>query len=130
MKPSIATSFPHPRTTVDEVNIHCQKQDTVLHIKYHLSSKERRELIQKTSDQASMLFEYYLLMASMNNGEITDEAAAFYFGWSSQKARRNRLLLTKAGWFKSTRYTLTDNRKGISYYIGKEAVEKHFGKKP
>tara|TARA_R110002167_G_scaffold51505_7_gene149049 strand:- start:127 stop:492 length:366 start_codon:yes stop_codon:yes gene_type:complete len=112
----------------DEVNIRCFKQEKALYMKYYLTSEERRNLISKTSDQACMLFEYYLRMASVQDCEITDGTAAHYFGWTTQKVKRNRLALSKEGWYKTTRYTLTDGRKGISYYIGKEAVIKSKGR--
>ena len=75
------------------------------------------------SDAACMLFEYYLRMASMGDIELNDEGAADYFGWSTQKAKRNRLALKRAGWFRSARNTFNDGRKGVSYYIGTEAVQ-------
>jgi len=115
-------SKPHP--PVDDVLIKCRKQDKVLYVKYYLSNSERLDLIKDASDSGCLLFEYYLRMASFKEiPEITDAGSAQYFGWSTRKAQRNRQQLTKTGWFRAVRFTYTDGRRGITYYLGKKAVE-------
>lgn len=117
---SNATALEH----FDEINVHCDKKDKAMYLKYYLSAEERRSLIQEVGDAACMLYEYYLRMASIPNQVITDDMAAEYFGWNTRKVRRYRQALTNAGWYDSARYTIAKVRKGISYYIGKEAVAK------
>jgi len=109
--------------TVDEINVHCEKQDKNLYIKYYLSTAERKELITELGDAACLLFEYYLRMASIPNPEISDQRAAAYFGWSTRKAQRYRQALQREGWFDLAKYNISRNRKGVSYYIGKKAVQ-------
>jgi hypothetical protein len=46
---------------------------------------------------------------------------AWHFGWKEQKAKRQRLALTKHGWFGYEKYTSRNGRKTITYYIGKDA---------
>jgi hypothetical protein len=108
--------------TVDEVNYHCKKKSSKLHIKYYPSDPEVREIIKSIGDAACLLFQYYCRMAAIGESCITDATIAQQFGWKEQKAKRNRLALTKAGWFRMANSRLSDGRKGISYYIGKEAV--------
>lgn len=108
--------------TIDEVNVHCDRKDKALYIKYYLSAVERRELIKTLGDPACMLFEYYLRMASIPNQIITDNLAAEYFGWNSRKVRRYRQALQQAGWYAHSKYSISKHRRGVSYYIGREAV--------
>lgn len=109
---------------IDEINVHCDKKDKAMYLKYYLSADERRELIKEIGDPACMLYEYYLRMASIPNQVITDDLAADYFGWNTRKVKRYRQALTKAGWFDAAKYTIAKTRKGISYYIGKDAVSR------
>lgn len=110
--------------SIQEINMQVKKQDNAFYTKYYLNGNERREIITVCGDSACLLYEYYLRLAAIEDVVITDEDAANYFSWSIQKVQKTRLKLEKAGWYKSVRYTLTDGRKGITYYIGKEAVSK------
>lgn len=113
------------KTHYDEVHVVCKKKDKALYIKYYLSDRERRELIEECGDGACMLFEYYLRIASLTKHEpenYSDEAASEYFGWNKQKTQRNRLKLVKAKWFDSAHFKFYNNRKGVSFYVGQEAV--------
>jgi hypothetical protein len=106
-----------------EVNVHCMKTDKAIYLKYFCSAKERLELISKLGDQAYMVYEYLLRMASLKDKPvITDKGIADYFGWNTSKAKRYRLLLEREGWFNSYKYTMGKKRKGVSFYIGLEAV--------
>jgi hypothetical protein len=105
-----------------EIVIRCNKKTKAIYTKYFVSDRERRQLISSIGDAAYMLFEYYLRMASIGDQELTDDNAALYFGWSTQKAKRNRLALSRAGFFRSTNGKLSDGTKTIHYYIGEDAV--------
>lgn len=107
---------------VHEINIHCRKNAKEIYSKYMISDRERRTIINSEGDAACMLYEYYLRMASKGNTPLTDQHAADYFGWTPSKVQRNRLALTRAGWFRQVRGTYSDGRKTISYYIGESAV--------
>lgn len=109
-------------TRVDEVNVKCSRKTAAIYLKYYLTASERKELIHDHGDAACLLFEYYLRMASIGDEQITDTTAADYFGWSIQKVQRNRLALMKSGWYSQARYNMPNKRKGITYYIGKDAV--------
>jgi len=95
------------------------------YIKCYLTSKQRRDLIQETSDQASMLYEYYLDMVGVDDRVFTDKKSAAYFGWTVDKAKRHRISLEKAGYFKVDRLTTGRGTVGCIYLIGKEAVQEH-----
>jgi hypothetical protein len=115
---------PKAQTPVREVNFKCQKKESKLHLKYYVSDAERRELIQTLGEPACLLFEHYLRKAGLGKGDdvLTDNDAAFHFSWDPQKAKRNRLKLTKAGWFRQMSYKSLNGRKAVTYYVGKEAV--------
>jgi hypothetical protein len=108
---------------INEINIRCRKNTKAIYSKYFLSDRERRELISDIGDAACMLYEYYLRMASIGDRELSDTQVAGYFGWSKYKAKRNRLALIRAGWFRSTKGVFSDGRKLMSYYIGQDAVQ-------
>lgn len=92
----------------------------------YLTAEERRDMIKTCGEPAVLLFDYYIKLASLNEPEeITDEKAGHFFGWSWQKAQRYRIKLTKAGWVDQTRYTLRNGNRGITYYLGQEAVKAH-----
>ncbi len=115
---------PKAQTPVREVNFKCQKKESKLHLKYYVSDAERRELIQTLGETACLLFEHYLREAGRSKGDdvLTDGDAAFHFSWSRQKAKRTRLNLTNAGWFRQMSYKSLNGRKAVTYYVGKEAV--------
>lgn len=115
---------PRNQRMADEVNFHCERQTNVLHVKYYLSDSNRRELIKTIGDPACLLFDYYLRMASKEDREITDSDVASQFGWDIQKVQRYRRALQKNGWFRRSSFSYPDGRKGITYYIGKEPVQK------
>jgi hypothetical protein len=102
-----------------------------MHFKYYLNDDERRELIQAKGigEAGCLLFEYYLRLAAKGENEVSDDGAAWHFGWKTQKTQRLRLELTKAGWFRHVRSNYTDGRKGITYYVGKQAVRESQSKK-
>jgi len=108
--------------TVDEITMKCRKNAKAIYTKYFISGRERKQLIQELGDAACMLYEYYLRMASKGDEPLTDEAASDYFGWNIHKAKRNRLALIRAGWFRQVRSTYSDGRRGMTLYIGESAV--------
>lgn len=105
-----------------EINVKLPPKKTSIYLKYYLSESERKELIDSIGDSAVLLFEYYVRLASVGDQTITDKKTSEYFGWTTYKAKRIRLALIKNGWFKESSYTLDKHRKGVSYYLGKEAV--------
>jgi hypothetical protein len=110
-------------TQYNEIVMRCRKNTKAIYSKYFISDRERREIISTLGDQACMLYEYYLRMVSVGDEELSDTNAAKYFGWNIQKAKRNRLALVRAGWFRMTKGSLSDGRKSIHYYIGEDAVK-------
>lgn len=106
----------------DEISIRCRKNPKEIYSKYFISDIERKHLIKDLGDAACMLYEYYLRMAAVGNRELCDILAADYFGWNTYKVKRNRLALARAGWFRQVRSSFSDGRKGLTYYIGEEAV--------
>lgn len=92
-------------------------------MKYALRSDERKALIQETSVNGLVLFEYYLRMASVGNIELGDDTqAAEYFGWSPHTAARWRRELTKTGWFHMEKAKLPSGKNAYVYYLGKDPV--------
>ena len=115
---------------IDEINIRCRKNAKAIYSKYFLSDIERKQLIADLGDPACMLYEYYLRMASIGDVQLTDKSASEYFGWSERKAKRNRLALDRAGWFRQAKATYSDGRKAMSYYIGQDAVSESQRRNP
>lgn len=107
-----------------ELNFHCEKHSKAIYTRYYLSAKERRDLGRQAGDPGVLLYEYLLRMVSLGTQEINDETISDYFGWDIRKAKRHRLKLTKIGWYATRRYNISGNRRGISYYVGPEAVAK------
>jgi hypothetical protein len=112
-------------TPVDEINYRCEAKETKMHFKYYLDDQERRELISTKGigEAGCLLFEFYLRLAAKGEVHVSDAIAAHHFGWQTQKTQRLRLGLTNSGWFRQVRSTFTDGRKGITYYVGKVAVQ-------
>ena len=107
----------------NQIHFQTGKKRQKVWVTKYLTAEERRQMIKSCGDAAVLLFDYYLKMASLNEPEeVDDDKASLYFGWTRQKAQRLRIRLTKAGWIDRTRYTLNNGNKGITYYIGKEAV--------
>ncbi len=100
------------------------------YIKCYLKPEQRRALIRDTSDQASMLYEYYLNMVSIEDNVISDEKSAAYFGWTVDKAKRHRITLENAGYFEVDRFRGVgrNGSVGCVYLIGKEAIADHSSK--
>lgn len=96
---------------------------TAVYTKYALTKDERKALIDACGDSGFVYYQYLVRMAQMPKEEITDAHAADYFGWSVHKAKRTRIKLIKAGWFDSATYKIKNNLRGVSYYIGPQAVE-------
>jgi hypothetical protein len=111
-----------------ELNFHYNKKAKSFYTKYYLTNAERRDLGLQAGDAGVLLYEYLLRMVSIGKEVITDDSIAAYFGWDTSKAKRYRLKLTNIGWYASRKYSFTDGRKGISYYIGPDVVIEHLGK--
>ena len=95
----------------------------VTHRKFYVSNEERRRLIKEVNDAGLLLFEYYLTLAGVGSQDvISDERTAKHFGWTVTKAQKIRQNLGKHGWFDQKKYNYTDQRKGITYYLGKAKV--------
>lgn len=98
-------------------------QNKVKHVKNYLNAKERKTLIKLTSDSATLLYEHYLRMTGVENPDLSDKATEAALGWDSQKIKRHRLALQRAGWFASERMILpATNTTGRWYLVGPEAV--------
>ncbi len=105
-----------------EIYYRCHEDKPVLHVKYYVTPGDRRTLIKDVKEAGLVLYEYYLSLVSKGEQLITDSDTARHFGWDVPKAKRLRQNLTKAGWFRSESFTYSGGRKGITYYLGKEAV--------
>lgn len=113
-----ANSNKRPAQVFFKVDQHKQRQT-----KFFISETDRHNIIEECGDQAFMLYDYFLRMASIGTQPFDDTTAADYFKWTEDKAKRYRLKLTRAGWFKITKGTLGGQRiPQIVYYIGKNAV--------
>jgi len=91
-------------------------------MKYYISSKEHLEIVKLIGDPGVLLYMQYLRLAATDHPVITDGGVAVSLGWTERKARRYRGELTKYGFFKRNKVTLTDGTKMTTYHIGKESV--------
>jgi hypothetical protein len=101
----------------------CQKNPKPFYTKFFVSSEERVDLIKDCTAAGLVLYEYYLRLASVGDVEITDEAAAIFFGWTERTTRRNRMNLINANWLYVQKLSNRSGAKSDIYYLGKEVVE-------
>jgi hypothetical protein len=101
----------------------CQKNPKPFYTKYFVSSEERIDLIKDCAASGLILYEYYLRLASIGDVEITDKAAARFFGWTERTTRRNRVNLINANWLYVQKLSNRSGAKSDIYYLGKEVVE-------
>ena len=92
----------------------------------YLNLEQTREILKETNEACMIQFLHYVAIAHQTNPNMEDELIAFLLDWSKAKVKKNRLALTKTGWF------LRENirRKGVStiiYYVGKKAVTQATG---
>jgi len=92
----------------------------------YLNSEQTRDILKETNEACMIQFLHYVAIAHQTNPNMEDGLIGFLLGWSKAKVKKNRLSLTKTGWF------LRQNirRKGdstIIYYVGKEAVTQATG---
>ena len=93
--------------------------------KVYVSAEERKQLIQALGDAAAILFTYYVEKSGITGYDYADEKAAKALGWHTAKVKRNRLALTKAGWFKQiTMKQPTTKQKVTITYLGPEMTSK------
>jgi hypothetical protein len=101
-----------------------EKNREAFAMKYSLRRDERIALIEDAGLHGLVLFEFYLRLASIEDIEISDQAAADYFGWNLHTARRYRRLLVKKDWIHTEKAKLSNGHKIVLYYLGKEEVNK------
>ena len=93
-----------------------------IHLKYSVTSQERKQLISEVGSQGLLIFEYLLRLASINKLTIQDTKIAEYFGWKESTAKRHRLRLQKEGWVATQKARLPGGQQTIYYYLGKDEV--------
>jgi hypothetical protein len=107
------------------VNFEYLKSTTRKFQSYHISEVERHNLI-SIGVNAYLLYEHYLMQASMSSDKLLDkQAAAKYFGLSTSQIDRAHRILTKNGYYARTSYRRGDGLKGTHYYLGLRAVENY-----
>ena len=103
----------------------CTQSNKAFHTKWHLRPEQKRALIASTSDQACLMYEYFLKMVDVPNVELTDKAIGDYFGWKKHKVKMHRLLLQGAGYFHVEKIKSNAGRAGFVYHVGLDAVSSH-----
>lgn len=102
----------------------------------YLLLEDKKNLMAECGDAATILFEYYLSRAGMEEYEYTDAKSAAALGWSVRKVEETRKKLTKAGYFFQQYGRYNTGAKIITTYLGKEPVSKikteleHYEKTP
>ena len=110
-----------------EFFFNARKNDQSSYRAYYVTGQERKLLINECNESCLLLYEYYLsLVSKTTKDEISDKAAAHYFGWDISKVKRTRLLLVKTKWFRAESFTYSSGRKGTTYYLGKDEVAKSY----
>ena len=120
----------HPETPpqndgFQEVHFRVDKKTKPFYTKYYLTPEQRRQLIRDVSDSGVLLLEYYMRQAGFDDQTIKDSDAAEYLGWDLRKVSRVRQQLQAADWYNRSRINYTDGRKGYTYYIGFDVVQKY-----
>jgi hypothetical protein len=89
----------------------------------YLRLEDKKELMAECGDAATILFEYYLSKAGMEEYEYTDSKVSNALGWSLRKVQETRKKLTKAGYFFQQFGRYNKGNKIITTYLGKAQVE-------
>ena len=89
----------------------------------YLTLDNKRELMSECGDAATILFEFYLSKAGIEEYEYADDKAARALGWSIRKVQETRKKLTRAGYFKQRTGRYSNGGKIITTYLGKAMVE-------
>lgn len=116
--------MPNQITNTNEVNSKIDNRPKISTHRYEVLTKERSDILTLANNQALLLYEYYLRMASIPDAPMEDVDASEYFGWSASKVTRARLALEKLGYFKKIIYKSSAGKKTITYYVSKDAVAK------
>lgn len=90
----------------------------------YLTLSDKKTLMAECGDASTILFEYYLSKAGMEEYEYTDEKVSRALGWSVRKVQENRKRLTKAGYFFQQHGKYNSGTKIITTYLGKDPVSK------
>lgn len=85
--------------------------------KMYLRLQDKKEVMTKCGDAALILYEFYVSKAGTPDYSFSDELAAKALGWSVQKVKRTRLILTKSNFFKQVQGKLNDGRKITVTYL-------------
>lgn len=87
----------------------------------YVSAKQRRQLMTEVGDAGCILFSYYLEKSGIKDFIYSDEQSAADLGWNTHKVKRNRLALTKNGWY--WQRNLKDRTGNVQItHLGKETV--------
>lgn len=93
----------------------------------YLTDKERKELIQNTCHNATLVFEYYLRSSTSKKAPVpTDAVVADQLCMTETQVASHRRALTRIGWLRITK-SPRNRRTGERYwrfYLGKSAVRK------
>ena len=86
----------------------------------YFNTEQTRELL-GISDFALILMQYYVAIAHQPNAFMEDGHLANMLNKPERTVKSTRLALTKAGWFRRTKTTVS-GVPHITYDVGKEAV--------
>jgi hypothetical protein len=86
-----------------------------------LTTEQSNEIVSAIGANAAYVMIHYIAISNQNSPNMEDEQIAKLTGLSEQIVKRNRLELTKLGWF----LRIKDKYKGemkITYIVGKKNV--------
>ena len=87
----------------------------------YLNPNQIKELIKVAGMGGVVLMQYYIAIAHQQNPNMEDEVLAGLLDMSAKNVETLRLKLTKAGWFRRTKFT-SRGQTIITYDVGKSAV--------
>ena len=91
----------------------------------YLTYAEMKELCVNVGDAAALLMTYYFRKVKTPKFDFYDDnAIGLALGWSSSKAKKNRLALAREGWINRATFVQPTSKAKITvFYIGKEQCD-------
>jgi hypothetical protein len=88
----------------------------------YLNSVQTKEIVKDIGANAVLVFTHYIAIAHQPNPYMEDSHLANITGLTTYTVKRNRLALTKFGWFKRIKGRHQGETQ-FTYLVGKEAVK-------
>ncbi len=90
---------------------------------YYLQLKDKVEVMRTCNDAGLILYEYYISKAGQPDFTFDDRTVARALDWSDAKVKKNRLKLTKNGYFLREKGSLNQGGRIVITYLDPEQIK-------